>query len=151
MTKNNGKGGGERHHAIAFLALGTNLGDKAANIHEAVRRIGEKAGKVIRLSSLLETEPWGFDSENSFVNAAVSIETMLTPRQLLLATQEIERDMGRKVKSCNGVYHDRIIDIDILTYGDEVINDEDLVIPHPHMEERDFVMIPYNEIKTIMG
>lgn len=129
-----------------YLALGTNLGDKEGNIREAIRRIGETVGKVIRTSSMMVTEPWGFESENTFVNAAVCVETVLPPRQLLAATQQIERQMGRTNKSVDGEYHDRIIDIDILLYGDERINEPGLVIPHPSMHERDFMMIPLNEI-----
>lgn len=129
-----------------YLALGTNLGDKEGNIREAIRRIGETVGKVIRTSSMMITEPWGFESENTFVNAAVCVETVLPPRQLLAATQQIERQMGRTKKSVDGEYHDRIIDIDILLYGDERINEPGLVIPHPSMHERDFMMIPLNEI-----
>lgn len=129
-----------------YLALGTNLGDKEGNIREAIRRIGEMVGKVIRTSSMMITEPWGFESENTFVNAAVCVETVLSPRQLLAATQQIEHQMGRTKKSVDGEYHDRIIDIDILLYGDERINEPGLVIPHPRMHERDFMMIPLKEI-----
>ena len=95
---------------------------------------------------MLKTEPWGFTSPHSFVNAAVSIDTILSPHEVLEATQQIERDMGREQKSMNGEYHDRIIDIDILLYDDMEINEKDLTIPHPLMHQRDFVMIPLREI-----
>ena len=131
---------------IAYLSLGTNLGDKRKNIAEAIQNIGELVGDVVRQSALYETEPWGFRSDNRFVNAAVCVDTQLSPRRLLEVTQRIEREMGRTLKSDGGEYHDRIIDIDILLYGDLHIDEPDLKIPHPLMHERDFVMTPLNEI-----
>lgn len=131
---------------IAYLSLGTNLGDKRKNIAEAIKNIGELVGDVVRQSALYETEPWGFRSDNRFVNAAVCVDTQLSPRRLLEVTQRIEREMGRTLKSDGGEYHDRIIDIDILLYGDLLIDEPDLKIPHPLMHERDFVMTPLNEI-----
>ena len=101
---------------------------------------------MTRESSLIETAPWGFYSPNKFINACVCCETSLNPRQILAATQNIEREMGRVGKSKNGEYHDRIIDIDILLYDDLTVDEPDLKIPHPHMKERDFVMGPLREI-----
>lgn len=126
--------------------MGTNLGDKRKNIAGAIKNIGELVGDVVRQSALYETEPWGFRSDNRFVNAAVCVDTQLSPRRLLEVTQRIEREMGRTLKSDGGEYHDRIIDIDILLYGDLHIDEPDLKIPHPLMHERDFVMTPLNEI-----
>ena len=131
---------------IAYLSLGTNLGDKRKNIAEAIKNIGELVGDVVRQSALYETEPWGFRSDNRFVNAAVCVDTQLSPRRLLEVTQRIERERGRTLTSDGGEYHDRIIDIDILLYGDLHIDEPDLKIPHPLMHERDFVMTPLNEI-----
>ena len=131
---------------IAYLSLGTNLGDKRKNIAEAIKNIGELVGDVERQSALYETEPWGFRSDNRFVNAAVCVDTQLSPRRLLEVTQRIEREMGRTLKSDGGEYHDRIIDFVILLYGDLHIDEPDLKIPHPLMHERDFVMTPLNEI-----
>ena len=132
--------------SIVYLGLGSNLGNKEQHITTAVKHLEQRVGKVRRLSSLLKTEPWGFTSPHSFVNAAVSIDTRLSPHEVLEATQQIERDMGREQKSMNGEYHDRIIDIDILLYDDMEINEKDLTIPHPLMHQRDFVMIPLREI-----
>lgn len=129
-----------------YLSLGTNLGDKERNITEAIDKIRELVGDVVRQSALYATRPWGFVSDNDFLNAAVCVKTSLSPRQVLEATQRIEREMGRKEKSKDGKYHDRIIDIDILIYGNERVDEPDLKIPHPLMEERDFVMIPLREI-----
>ena len=107
----------------------------------------ERVGRIVRRSAMMRSEPWGFKSDNGFVNSVVCVETILTPHRLLEATQSIERAMGRTEKSHGGVYHDRIIDIDILLYDDITLNDADLVIPHPLMHERDFVMKPLNEIR----
>ena len=87
-----------------YLGLGSNLGNRKENLAYAIRFIGERVGKVLRVSSFIETEPWGFESENTFVNAVILCETDLTPRQLLGATQKIEREMGRQKKSTDGGY-----------------------------------------------
>lgn len=129
-----------------YLSLGTNLGNRKRNIREAIEKIEELVGVVVRQSALYETKPWGFSSPNDFINVCILVETMLAPRQLLEALQGIEREMGRVLKSVNGEYHDRIIDIDILLYDGLKVNEPDLVIPHPLMNERDFVMIPLREI-----
>ena len=129
-----------------YLGLGSNLGDKAWNLSEAIRLIGERVGQVLRQSSFIETEPWGFQSDNSFLNAVILCETNKTPREVLLLTQQIERDMGRRQKSVSVGYADRIIDIDILLYDDLTIDEPDLKIPHPLMHQRDFVMRPLHEI-----
>lgn len=130
----------------AYLAYGSNIGEKEENILTAYRMTEERVGRIVRHSAMMCSEPWGFRSENNFVNSVICVETTLTPHQLLDATQSIERTMGRTEKSHGGVYHDRIIDIDILLYDDITLNDADLVIPHPLMRERDFVMKPLNEI-----
>ena len=135
-----------KQYSKVFFSLGSNLGDKERNISEAIRKIAELVGTVERQSTLYVTEPWGFESENMFVNAAICCSTCLSPRQVLEATKSIEREMGRKKKSIDGEYHDRIIDIDILTYDDVEIDEPDLKIPHPLMHERDFVMKPLGEI-----
>ena len=131
---------------IAYLGIGTNLGNRTANLRCAVDRINEQAGHVLACSSFIETEPWGFSSDNAFLNAVVEIDTPYTPHELLHLTQEIERTMGRKHKSVDGVYKDRIIDIDILLYGDLTVNDAQLTIPHPLMWQRRFVYEPLWEI-----
>lgn len=132
-----------------YFSLGSNLGDKEGNIREAISRIGELIGEVDRQSTLLATEPWGFESDNTFVNAAIRCTTSLSPFEILIITQNIERAMGRTLKSVDGQYHDRIIDIDILIYDDLHITTPQLTLPHPLMKERDFVMIPLKEILQI--
>ena len=128
--------------------MGSNLGNCKKNLERAIRLIDERVGQVTRQSSFIETEPWGFESEHKFMNAVVLCETTKTPREVLLLTQQIERDMGRRKKSVSGGYADRPIDIDILLYDDLTIDEPDLKIPHLLMHQRDFVMIPLNEIKT---
>ena len=129
-----------------YLSLGSNLGDKQRNIRVAVEKIGELIGHVESQSALHITAPWGFESDNMFVNAAVKCVTTLSPREVLNNTKAIEQQMGRTTKSVDGAYHDRVIDIDILIYDDIHINEPDLVIPHPLMHQRDFVMKPLKEI-----
>lgn len=128
------------------MSLGANLGDRKGNIKLAIKQISELIGPVVRQSALIETAPWGFNSANTFINAAVCSETSLSPREVLQATQGIERALGRTTKSIDGQYHDRLIDIDILLYDDLHVSEPDLVIPHPHMNERQFVMQPLSEI-----
>ncbi len=129
-----------------FLGLGSNLGDKRATLSRAIELIDKQIGAVVRQSAFLESEPWGFQSDNTFVNACVCCLTTLTPHELLAATQAIERELGRTQKSVDDNYHDRTIDIDILLYDDIHISTPDLVIPHPLMHQRDFVMTPLKEI-----
>lgn len=137
------------NHCV-YLGLGSNLGNREENILRAVKKIYELIGTVECQSALFDTEPWGFSSENRFLNAVVRVKTTLSPRQLLETTKKIEKALGRRKKSQtkNGrtVYHDRIIDIDILLYDDITVDEPDLKIPHPLMYERDFVMIPLQEV-----
>ena len=135
-----------RSHKV-YLGLGSNLGDCRKNLERAIRLIGDRVGRVTRQSSFIETEPWGFESPNKFMNAVILCETTKTPREVLMLTQQIERDMGRRKKSLSGGYADRPIDIDILLYDDLTIDEPDLKIPHPLMHQRDFVMIPLEEVR----
>ena len=132
-----------------YLSLGSNLGDRAENLRRAIALIGERVGKVQRVSSFIETEPWGFQSEHPFLNAACLVLTTLSPLECLDATQQIERELGRRPKSSGGIYHDRPIDIDLLMYDALQLSTPRLTLPHPHMHERDFVMIPLREILPI--
>ena len=126
--------------------MGSNIGNRKRNMREAVQYMEGLIGTVMNQSALYETEPWGFESPNLFINMCVCVETPLAPRQLLEATQDIEKRMGRVGKSVNHEYQDRIIDIDILLYDDLTVDEPDLKIPHPLMKEREFVMNPLNEI-----
>jgi 2-amino-4-hydroxy-6-hydroxymethyldihydropteridine diphosphokinase len=134
-----------------YLSLGSNLGDRQALLLRAIDLIAERVGMVTRQSSFIETEPWGFQSEHRFMNAAILCETDKTPREVLQLTQQIEKEMGRKKKTPPSTllpphYSDRCIDIDILLYDDLTVDESDLKIPHPLMRQRDFVMIPLKQI-----
>lgn len=130
-----------------YLALGSNLGDSAETLKAACSMIEKLIGAIVRQSAFHVTEPWGFQSDHKFLNAVVCCLTTLTPRQLLATTQRIERRLGRRLKTgADGVYHDRTIDIDILLYDDLRIQQPDLVVPHPRMLQRPFVMEPLSEI-----
>ena len=123
--------------AKVYLGLGTNMGDKEANLRIAVRLINDRIGKVTSLSSFYRTD---------FLNAAACSETLLDPLEVLHLTQAIEKEMGRTAKSVEGVYSDRPIDIDLLMYDDTVMQTPELTLPHPLMGERSFVMDPLAEI-----
>ena len=129
-----------------YLSLGSNLGDRRQALLTAIQCISDLIGPVVKQSSFIETEPWGFESDHTFMNACVEVSTSLAPLDVLSLTQQIERHMGRTHKSINCQYADRIIDIDILLYDDITLNTPELKIPHPHMLERDFVMIPLREL-----
>ena len=132
--------------ATLYLSLGTNLGDRQKNLTSAMALIGREIGTVVSASDVMETDPWGFDSANRFLNMAAKVQTDLQPLEVLHATQKIEKELGRSHKTVNREYHDRLIDIDILMYDNLVMNTPELTIPHPLMHERDFVMKPLLQI-----
>ncbi len=129
-----------------YLGLGTNLGDKDRNLRRAVGHLQKKIGNVLSLSSFYETAPWGFVSEHSFLNAVACLETELAPADVLRRTQEIEKEMGRTHKSVDNVYTDRLIDIDLLLYDGQILDSHELVLPHPYLAQRRFVLEPLCEI-----
>ena len=131
----------------AFLALGSNLGDKDRNLQLALEKIAEKIGAISALSSIHASEAWGYKSENRFLNQVVKVETELSPLELLKTIQAIETQMGRRRKN-SARYQDRIIDIDIILYDDLVYQSEELTIPHPLYRQRPFVQEPLEEILT---
>lgn len=128
---------------MVYLGLGANLGDREANLTEAVRRLRQSGIQVEACSSLYETEPVGYAGQPRFLNAACQAKTDLTPEQLLKAVKDIEREMGRVPSFPNAP---RPIDIDMLFYGDLVMDTPDLIIPHPRLAERAFVLTPLAEI-----
>jgi len=131
--------------ALVYLGLGTNLGEKERNLNDAIISLSQEVGFVIRSSTFYASKPWGFQSDNDFLNAVVLVDTNLTPFDVLSKTQEIEKSQGRTAKTING-YSDRLIDIDILLYDNLIIDQPTLKIPHPLIAERDFVIIPLSEI-----
>ena len=127
----------------AYLALGTNLGDRVQNLANARRQLANEHMRVVRESSIYETEPRYFRDQPWFLNQVVEIETDLFPRQLFAHVKKTERTLGRQPTQPNGP---RLIDIDILFFGDAVVNTSDLEIPHPRLAERRFVLEPLVEI-----
>jgi 2-amino-4-hydroxy-6-hydroxymethyldihydropteridine diphosphokinase len=129
-----------------YIGIGTNLGDRHENIQQAIAYLtDELKPSEIRSSSLMESEPWGFDSEKTFLNGCIEMTVSITPLELLKILKNIERKMGRIIKE-NGNYSDRIIDLDILFFDDLQIATSELTIPHPRLQLRDFVLIPLKEI-----
>jgi 2-amino-4-hydroxy-6-hydroxymethyldihydropteridine diphosphokinase len=129
---------------IAYLGLGSNLGDRFRNLAEAVRRLSLTGTILITaVSSVYETDPVGDIDQPNYLNAALEIETPLSPKELLDVCLRIEKEMGR-VRS--GRWESRIIDIDVLFCGDEVISTKDLIVPHPLLHDRAFVLMPLAEI-----
>jgi 2-amino-4-hydroxy-6-hydroxymethyldihydropteridine diphosphokinase len=134
-----------------IIGLGSNLGDRDTNIDRAITLIGEKIGRVTAKSSRVETEPWGFLSENKFLNCAIIVDAgstspvqePLSGERIITVLQSIESMFGR-VRT--GVYTDRAIDLDILFYGDLVCSEPGLVIPHPKLHERHFVLVSLMEL-----
>ncbi len=127
-----------------YLGLGTNLGNREENLRQALEKIREFIGIVVTMSSVYETEPWGFRSENQFLNMVIEIETNLKPSGLLGRLLMIESLLGR-LREGTG-YKSRTIDIDILFYGQKLVNTQVLKVPHPLLHERKFVLAPLAEI-----
>lgn len=137
-----GKGNGRV--PIVYLGIGTNLGQRETNIRGAAAMLDEKGINVLALSSFHETKPWGVTDQPMFLNAAARAETSLSPNDLLGALKEIEKRMGRLFDSSR--WGPRVIDLDILFYGSETINEPGLVVPQKHLRERAFVLEPLSEI-----
>jgi len=131
-----------------FIGLGTNLGNREVNLAKAQDLIAKSVGRIDCRSGIYETEPWGFQSENNFLNMVISVHTDLKPADLINKIQNIEDQLGRKRDGCQ--YISRTIDIDILLYRNKVINKPELKIPHPLIQDRKFVLIPLCEIAPAM-
>ncbi len=127
----------------AYLLLGSNLGDRKDNLERAVTEIGKQVGNVFVKSNIYETEPWGNTNQPGFLNQAIGIKTKLSPQGLLLALLNIEKDLGRVRLEKWG---QRLIDIDIIFYDQQVIDEPNLKVPHPLMHERRFVLVPLAEV-----
>lgn len=129
-----------------LLSVGGNIGDTTEQFGRLWQLLNERVGKVTVVSPYYKTAPWGFESDHTFTNAAAEVLTTLAPIEVLDATQEIERLLGRTSKSEDGIYHDRTIDIDLIAYNDIVMQTERLTLPHPLMEKRRFVLQPLYDI-----
>lgn len=139
---------------LIYFGIGTNLGNRDANLQTALQLLDERVGEQLACSSVYRSAPMGFVSDNEFANIVAVYDTPYSPEEVLLITQQIEREMGRTRKSVNGVYHDRVIDIDllqaILNSKAIIQNSSTLTLPHPRMQERDFVMIPLREVEALL-
>ena len=132
----------------AYIALGSNIGEKEENINIAIEKIkSNKEIKMIKKSTIIETEPWGYENQDSFKNAVIEVNTILNQRELMALLLDIEKDMKRERIFRWGP---RVIDLDIIFYDDLVTSDDFVTIPHPRMEEREFVLAPLNEIAPNM-
>lgn len=146
---------------IIYFGIGTNLGNREENLRTALKLLHERVGECLACSSIYRSAPQGFVSENEFANIVAVCATSHSLEETLLITQEIEREMGRTQKSVNGIYHDRVIDIDLLKAyirnpetgsQTEIEHHSDtLTLPHPRMHERDFVLIPLREVEEILS
>lgn len=130
-----------------YLLSGTNLGDRVANMARALELIEQKAGKIVAQSQLYETAAWGIEEQPSFLNQVMEIATDLTPQKLLSALLSMETEMGRERRQKWG---ERIIDLDILYYADSIIDEPSLEIPHPHLHERRFTLVPLCELAPLL-
>ncbi|MDD4801774.1 MAG: 2-amino-4-hydroxy-6-hydroxymethyldihydropteridine diphosphokinase [Syntrophomonas sp.] len=132
-----------------YIGLGSNVGNKSENIHKALKLMAEIKGvKINKLSSLYKTAPWGRTDQDDFINQVIEIETELSAIDLLHDLQNIEIKLGRQR---NGKWSPRTIDLDVLLYGEETIDLEELKVPHPYFAERLFVLIPLAEINPGLG
>ena len=130
----------------AFLSIGSNLGDRLSHCRQALEKLSRESGLAIAaVSHVYETEPVGQRSQPDFLNLVVALETEQSPRELLRLCQRIEQELGRQVGERWGP---RVIDLDILLLGDQVVSEPDLEIPHPRMHERRFVLVPLQEIDS---
>jgi 2-amino-4-hydroxy-6-hydroxymethyldihydropteridine diphosphokinase len=133
-------------HNKVFLGLGSNLGNREENLLKAQKLIDKKVGKVHSKSSIYETAAWGITEQNAFLNQVLEIETVFSPDAVLHLLLKIEKNMGRirEIK-----WGERSIDIDVLYYNNEIISTENLVVPHPFIQERKFVLVPLCEIAPV--
>jgi 2-amino-4-hydroxy-6-hydroxymethyldihydropteridine diphosphokinase len=131
--------------AKVIISLGSNLGDSLTILKKAIVKINNQIGKVVCSSSFYQTKPWGFEAENEFVNAVVISESNKEPFSIMADLLRIEEEFGR-TKSDNPGYTSRILDLDIIAIDEQLINSESLVIPHPHVSKRSFVLLPLAEV-----
>jgi 2-amino-4-hydroxy-6-hydroxymethyldihydropteridine diphosphokinase len=129
---------------LLVLQLGSNLGNRSGNLHQACLLIEESIGPIESVSSIYETAPWGYDSNNHFLNQCITAWSVRDPGSILESLHLIETKLGRQGRSID--YIDRLIDIDILFYGDMVLSSPDLQIPHPKIQDRRFSLVPLAEI-----
>lgn len=135
----------ENYSEIVTLSLGSNLGDKKQNLLFAIDQIGLRIGPVFKISDFFESKPWGFSSQNDFLNCCCLVKSELKLESILFENQLIEIEMGRLKESKQG-YNDRLIDIDIIFFGSQILKTERITLPHPRYRTRDFVLIPLSQL-----
>ena len=134
---------------VVYLLLGSNLSDRSALLNRARKEISSRIGNITRESSIYESESWGFHSEQMFLNQVIRLDTILNPLQILNEIFKIESELGR-IRSDGQCYFSRLIDIDILFFNDEIINEAKLTIPHPKIPDRMFTLLPLSELDATM-
>lgn len=132
---------------VAYLCLGGNIGNRETAINEALLQISQSAGKIISRSGVYETEAWGVTNQQAYLNMCICIQTSFASKELITTLLHIEKELGRE-RNLYHTYEPRTIDIDILFYNNEIINEENLIVPHPRLHLRKFVLIPLNEIAS---
>jgi len=132
---------------VAFLCLGGNIGNRAFTLKQAVEKINHEIGKIISQSSYYETEAWGVENQDNYLNQCICIETLLTSSQVLKKSLEIELSLGR-LRNHKETFEPRTLDIDLLFYNSDIIEKKEITIPHPRLQLRKFVLIPLNEIAS---
>ena len=130
---------------LCYISIGSNLGDRVLNCNIAIDELSNFSN-ILNISSFYETEPWGYQDNNYYINLVVKLETSYSPKKLLFKLQRIENKIGRKQKKTKHLYESRVIDLDILFFDKVVINELDLVIPHPKLYNRNYVLEPFCEI-----
>lgn len=143
-SMNNSSRSGTHAAVTAWICLGSNIGDRKLLLQQASEHIAQRTGKIISCSSFYESAGWGTDSPNRFLNQVLAVETALGPGELLAAFLSIEQLLGRHRTGVRN--SDRLIDIDLLFYGDQSITEEGLEVPHPRLHLRRFVLVPLSEI-----
>lgn len=134
--------------AIVYLSLGSNKGDRIGYVQQAASLLGADEGiSIVRTSAFYESEPWNMNTKNWFVNAVVEAKTKYSPQELLEVCQRIEKQLGRTSEEKNQ-YQDRTIDIDILFYNKDIVNEENLIIPHKYVHLRAFTLVPMMELNS---
>ena len=129
-----------------FVLLGSNLGDCELLVNQACKMIGERCGEIVAKSRLYESEPWGFQSEHWFLNQVVELATSLSPDALMQSLLEIEKELGRDRTTPHNGYVSRPIDLDILYFGNEIIETQLVTAPHPRLHQRRFTLLPLCDI-----
>ncbi|PLW92328.1 MAG: 2-amino-4-hydroxy-6-hydroxymethyldihydropteridine diphosphokinase [Marinilabiliales bacterium] len=129
-----------------YLSLGANIGDRVSTLNDAIILLKLLCGDLVQKSVIYESEAWGFESDNKFLNMCVEMSTYLTFSEFTTEIKAIEKKLGRTEKSINSIYKDRLIDIDILYFGHTIVNSREFTIPHPRMHERRFVLKPLADI-----